>query len=84
MVTTYETLMSPRDFNSVFKSIPHWEVLVVDEGQRCRLLVISSEHNIADPIPVKNDHGLLFKKLNELHMIHCVIMTAYQTQALLQ
>ncbi|KAG2755489.1 hypothetical protein P692DRAFT_20793136 [Suillus brevipes Sb2] len=58
MVTTYETLISPRDFNSVFKSIPRWEVLVVDEGQR-----------------LKNDHSLLFKKLNELHTIHRVIMT---------
>ncbi|KAG1770169.1 SNF2 family N-terminal domain-containing protein [Suillus placidus] len=58
MVTTYETLINPRDFNSVFKSIPRWEVLVVDEGQ-C----------------LKSDHSLLFKKLNELHTIHCVIMT---------
>jgi SNF2 family DNA or RNA helicase len=37
MVTTYETLINSRDFNSVFKSIPRWEVLVVDEGQRCKL-----------------------------------------------
>ncbi|KAG0704357.1 SNF2 family DNA-dependent ATPase [Suillus ampliporus] len=58
MVTTYETLTNPRDFNSVFKSIPRWEVLVVDEGQR-----------------LKSDHSLLFKKLNELHTIHRVIMT---------
>ncbi|KAG2154662.1 hypothetical protein DEU56DRAFT_769656 [Suillus clintonianus] len=58
MVTTYETLTNPRDFNSVFKSIPRWEVLVVDEGQR-----------------LKSDHSLLFKKLNELHAIHRVIMT---------
>ncbi|OAX44419.1 hypothetical protein K503DRAFT_765038 [Rhizopogon vinicolor AM-OR11-026] len=58
MVTTYEALINPRDFNSVFKSIPRWEVLVVDEGQR-----------------LKSDHSLLFKKLNELHAIHRVIMT---------
>ncbi|KAG1846831.1 SNF2 family N-terminal domain-containing protein [Suillus subluteus] len=58
LVTTYETLINPRDFNSVFKSIPRWEVLVVDEGQR-----------------LKSDHSLLFKKLNELHTIHRVIMT---------
>jgi SNF2 family DNA or RNA helicase len=45
MVTTYETLISPRDFNSVFKSIPRWEVLVVDEGQRCRILIINSEQH---------------------------------------
>ncbi|KAG2075089.1 hypothetical protein BDR04DRAFT_1133497 [Suillus decipiens] len=58
LVTTYETLTNPRDFNSVFKSIPRWEVLVVDEGQR-----------------LKSDHSLLFRKLNELHTIHRVIMT---------
>ncbi|KAG2159672.1 uncharacterized protein EDB93DRAFT_1111462 [Suillus bovinus] len=41
MVTTYETLVNPRDFNSVFKSIPRWEVLVVDEGQR-----LKSDHSL--------------------------------------
>ncbi|KAG1757761.1 SNF2 family N-terminal domain-containing protein [Suillus lakei] len=41
MVTTYETLINPKDFNSVFKCIPRWEVLVVDEGQR-----LKSDHSL--------------------------------------
>lgn len=45
LITTYEALTNPRDFNSVFKSIPRWEVLVVDEGQRCKLLCIYGEEN---------------------------------------
>lgn len=32
VLTTYDTITS-ADFN-VFKSIPRWEMLVVDEGQR--------------------------------------------------
>jgi SNF2 family DNA or RNA helicase len=45
MVTTYEALINPKDFNTVFKSIPRWEVLVVDEGQRCKLFSINHENN---------------------------------------
>ncbi|KAF8846211.1 hypothetical protein BDN67DRAFT_918420 [Paxillus ammoniavirescens] len=58
LVTTYESVTSAKDFSAVFKSVPRWEVLVVDEGQR-----------------LKNDSGLLFKKLNDLKPIHRVIMT---------
>ncbi|KAI9461026.1 hypothetical protein BJY52DRAFT_1168379 [Lactarius psammicola] len=57
LVTTYDTITA-KDFNPVIKSVPRWEVLVVDEGQR-----------------LKNDHGLLFKKLNELNVSHRIIMT---------
>ncbi|KAJ7630765.1 SNF2 family DNA-dependent ATPase [Roridomyces roridus] len=35
LVTTYETLLG-RDFGTVFKNQPRWEVLVVDEGQRLK------------------------------------------------
>ncbi|KAJ7071197.1 SNF2 family N-terminal domain-containing protein [Mycena amicta] len=35
LVTTYDTLIG-RDFSTVFKSLPRWEVLVVDEGQRLK------------------------------------------------
>ncbi|KAJ7932575.1 SNF2 family DNA-dependent ATPase [Mycena leptocephala] len=35
LVTTYETL-SGKDFTSVFKNQPRWEILVVDEGQRLK------------------------------------------------
>lgn len=34
LVTTYDTAISPKEITSVFKRIPRWEVLVVDEGQR--------------------------------------------------
>lgn len=35
LVTTYETITNPKDFTAVFKSVDRWEILVVDEGQRC-------------------------------------------------
>ena len=34
LVTTYETITSSRDFGPVFKQVPRWEALIVDEGQR--------------------------------------------------
>jgi chromodomain-helicase-DNA-binding protein 4 len=34
LIATYEAVTNPRDFNSIFKSVPRWEVLVIDEGQR--------------------------------------------------
>ncbi|KAI6047780.1 P-loop containing nucleoside triphosphate hydrolase protein [Pisolithus marmoratus] len=57
LVTTYETVTNNRDF-FVFRNIPRWEALVVDEGQR-----------------LKSDTNLLFRKLNELNVMHRVIMT---------
>ena len=33
LVTTYETITG-KDFTTVFKKSPRWEMLVVDEGQR--------------------------------------------------
>lgn len=37
LVTTYETLVTPKDLTAVFKRTPRWEVLIVDEGQRREL-----------------------------------------------
>lgn len=34
LITTYETITSSRDFGPVFKQVPRWEALIVDEGQR--------------------------------------------------
>ena len=34
LITTYETITNPKEFTSVFKNTPRWEMLVVDEGQR--------------------------------------------------
>ncbi|KIY63755.1 hypothetical protein CYLTODRAFT_425826 [Cylindrobasidium torrendii FP15055 ss-10] len=36
LVTTYEAITNAKDFGTVFKSTPRWEVLVVDEGQRLK------------------------------------------------
>ncbi|KAF8329124.1 SNF2 family N-terminal domain-containing protein [Cantharellus anzutake] len=36
LIGTYEAITNPRDFNSVFKSVPRWEVVVIDEGQRVK------------------------------------------------
>ncbi|KAH7930550.1 hypothetical protein BV22DRAFT_56154 [Leucogyrophana mollusca] len=36
LITTYDAVTNNRDFSSVFKSTPRWEVLVVDEGQRLK------------------------------------------------
>ena len=37
LVTTYETITNAKDSAPVFKRVPRWEALVVDEGQRCTL-----------------------------------------------
>ena len=73
LVTTYDTITS-KDFNPVIKSVPRWEVLVVDEGQRRKSFVIGRWLRLM-VLLVKNDHGLLFKKLNELKVSHRIIMT---------
>jgi chromodomain-helicase-DNA-binding protein 4 len=36
LVTTYETFTNARDVGTLFKAMPRWEVLIVDEGQRCK------------------------------------------------
>jgi SNF2 family DNA or RNA helicase len=38
LVTSYNCVNNAKDFTSVFKKQPRWEVLVVDEGQRCKIL----------------------------------------------
>jgi chromodomain-helicase-DNA-binding protein 4 len=75
LVTTYETVTSAKDSWTVFKGVPRWEVLVVDEGQRRESKIVpllQTPHNV---ITVKNDNSLLFKKLKELTVIHRIIMT---------
>ena len=34
LIATYEAVTNPKDFTTVFKNSPRWEVLIVDEGQR--------------------------------------------------
>ena len=95
LITTYESVTNVKDFTPVFKKQPRWEVscllsltsadsgsmqvLVVDEGQRCRSQIPWSKATTQLMTrkwdTVKNDSSLLFKKLNELKSIHRIIMT---------
>ena len=36
LVTTYNTITNQKDFGPVFKSVPRWQCLIIDEGQRCK------------------------------------------------
>jgi chromodomain-helicase-DNA-binding protein 4 len=77
LIATYESLLGSKDFTSVFKSQPRWEVLVIDEGQRCESIdkLALYERLKHSYTKVKSDTSLLFRKLNELRTIHRVIMT---------
>ena len=78
LVTGYHCVINAKDFTSVFKAQPRWEVLIVDEGQRRMFpsngLIYLAVHNIV-LATVKSDTGLLFKKLNELNTIHRILLT---------
>ena len=74
LVTTYEGITTAKEFGQVFAKVPRWEVLVVDEGQRCKV-IFHQEHVDIDDSTVKSDTSLIFKKLNELKTSHRVIMT---------
>jgi chromodomain-helicase-DNA-binding protein 4 len=84
LVTTYESLNNPKDFTPVFKSVPRWEVLIVDEGQRRKEFVVLIQTNtdmLLFGAVVKSDSSLLFRKLNELRSIHRIIMTGVSSCA---
>ncbi|OSD03298.1 hypothetical protein PYCCODRAFT_1434714 [Trametes coccinea BRFM310] len=76
LVTTYETITSAKEFTSVFKNMPRWEVLVVDEGQRLksdtslifkRLKELNSFHRvIMTGTPLNNNIRELFNLMNFL------------------
>jgi chromodomain-helicase-DNA-binding protein 4 len=77
VVTTYDTATNAKDSATVFQTVPRWEVLIVDEGQRrkhFRILIVYSIFLCMLPL-VKNDRSLLFKKLNKLNCMHRIIMT---------
>lgn len=38
LVTTYDTAIVQKELTTLFHKIPRWEVLVVDEGQRCEYI----------------------------------------------
>jgi chromodomain-helicase-DNA-binding protein 4 len=77
LITAYQCITSPKDFNSVFKAQPRWEVLVVDEGQRRKIESLQTSFWLTPLVnpTVKSDSNVLFKKLNELKTIHRIIMT---------
>ncbi|KAJ4485941.1 SNF2 family DNA-dependent ATPase [Lentinula aciculospora] len=76
LVTTYEAVVNPKDFGSVFKSQPRWEVLVIDEGQRLKsdssllfrkLNELSTGHRvIMTGTPLNNNMRELFNLMNFL------------------
>ncbi|KAF8898923.1 SNF2 family N-terminal domain-containing protein [Infundibulicybe gibba] len=76
LVTTYETLLNPKDFGPVFKAQPRWEVLVIDEGQRLKsdtsllfrkLNELNSVHRIImTGTPLNNNIRELFNLMNFL------------------
>ncbi|EGO30851.1 hypothetical protein SERLADRAFT_444458 [Serpula lacrymans var. lacrymans S7.9] len=76
LVTTYETLTNNRDFAPVFRTIPRWEILVVDEGQRLKsdssllfkkLKELNTIHRIImTGTPLNNNMRELFNLMNFL------------------
>ncbi|KAJ7786129.1 SNF2 family DNA-dependent ATPase [Mycena metata] len=79
LVTTYETLTG-KDFTTVFKNQPRWEVLVVDEGQRLKsdssllfkkLNELKSLHRIImTGTPLNNNIRELFNLMNFLDPVN--------------
>ncbi|KAJ7169708.1 SNF2 family DNA-dependent ATPase [Mycena filopes] len=79
LVTTYETLIG-KDFTTVFKNQPRWEVLVVDEGQRLKsdssllfkkLNELNSLHRIImTGTPLNNNIRELFNLMNFLDPVN--------------
>ncbi|KAJ4002497.1 SHREC complex subunit Mit1 [Lentinula boryana] len=79
LVTTYEAVINPKDFGSVFKSQPRWEILVVDEGQRLKndssllfrkLNELNTGHRvIMTGTPLNNNMRELFNLMNFLDSV---------------
>ncbi|KAF8578409.1 hypothetical protein K439DRAFT_1663741 [Ramaria rubella] len=75
LVTTYDTLIG-KDFTAVFKSVPRWELLIIDEGQRLkneasllfkRLNELNTVHRILmTGTPLNNNIRELFNLMNFL------------------
>lgn len=76
LVTTYETFTNARDIGTLFKAMPRWEVLVVDEGQRLKsdssllfkkLKELNTIHRIIlTGTPLNNNIRELFNLMNFL------------------
>jgi chromodomain-helicase-DNA-binding protein 4 len=74
LVATYEAVTNPKEFSQVYARIKRWEVLIVDEGQR-RMYKFPQWSYSDNPMIVKSDSSLLFRRLSELNTEHRVIMT---------
>ena len=70
VLTTYDMITS-ADFR-VFKSIPRWETVCVDEGQRREFIHCIPSTQL---IPVKSDSNLIFKRLKSLNSVHRILLT---------
>jgi SNF2 family DNA or RNA helicase len=70
ILTTYDVITG-GDF-SIFRNIPRWEMLVVDEGQRRKLS--HSGLDKADDV-VKSDSNLIFNRLKTLNTVHRILLT---------
>ncbi|KAL0951419.1 hypothetical protein HGRIS_008111 [Hohenbuehelia grisea] len=76
LVTTFEAVINPKDFGTIFKKQPRWEVLVVDEGQRLKsdsslifrkLKELNTIHRvIMTGTPLNNNIRELFNLMNFL------------------
>lgn len=82
LVTTYETVTNPKEFGLVFNSVPRWETLVVDEGQRRGYCNTICPPRLIFYI-VKSDSSLIFKKLKDLNTKHRIILTGVRCISLL-
>jgi chromodomain-helicase-DNA-binding protein 4 len=75
LVTTYDTLVSPKDLTTVFKQTPRWEVCLILWCQLVFRFTTFKVLVVDEGQRLKNDNSLLFKKLNELNTVHRIIMT---------
>ncbi|KAF8576545.1 hypothetical protein K439DRAFT_1366941, partial [Ramaria rubella] len=57
LVTTYDTLIG-KDFTAVFKSVPQWEILIIEEGQRRAYLLFKHLNEL------KTVHHILMTGVN--------------------
>ncbi|PPQ64493.1 hypothetical protein CVT26_002032 [Gymnopilus dilepis] len=90
LITTYEALTNGKDFTTVFKNQPRWEVLVVDEGQRLKsdssllfkkLNELNSIHRIIlTGTPLNNNMRELFNLMNFLDPVEWKDLEALEKQ----
>lgn len=69
ILTTYDTITG-SDFK-YFNSVPQWEVVIVDEGQRRELWHSDRQLTLA----VKSDTNLIFNRLKQLNSVQRILLT---------